>query len=319
MGAVDGSPCRTALSAAQTEGAASGKPLVYGDTLRLLLFVRDGWGWNKSIKDLCLRAIDKSIAATIAPVRRYVRGPLDHEKAQFAADAHDIPLTPGERHAVGILVSGEPLEGASLERVFHATDLIGLYRHPSPTGSSSFSIRSGMSRIRRVLPSKMFGSGGFSASVIRTMFSNLSSDDARPGALRFTSFVLPLRRFVHRAALAEGKKGQSTNPLSMFGQTQRELEKSFREGGAPKRITPAQLLAAFVGIQILGDVLFRYMDHIATLAVETAKKVGLKAPDDEQQLLPFAMRLMELTFGTQAVQSVTATPPKYTLGAPGPR
>lgn len=283
---------------------ASGKPLTYGDTLRLLLFVRDGWGWTQGIKDICLCGFEKSVAATIAPIRGHVRGPLDHDKAQYAVDAHDIAMTPGERHAAGLLISGEPLEGASLEGVFRATTFAGLTR-PLPDWFIKFlqplGIHDGAS-----LAAKLFQ--GFSADTLRTIMSNLSDEDARLAIPKFLGFWRPFRTFVHRAAISENKKNQSTNPLSMFGHTQREVEKAFRDGGAVKRITPAQMLALFIGIHILGDTLFRYVDQVATLAVETAKKVGLKVPDSEQELLPYAMRLMQLSFARPQVPPRSVTP-----------
>jgi hypothetical protein len=276
---------------------ASGRPLVYGDTLRLLLFIRDGWGWSGWIREICVKGFDKSVAATLAPVRRYVRGPLDRETAEDAVETHEIPLTPAERHSVGLLASGEPLEGASLEGVYRATDFAGLTT-PLPDRFVRFlqplGIHDGAS----------FGATlfrGFSGDALRTMLSNLSDDDARRAVARLTDFYRPLRAFVHRASVAENKRNQSTNPFSMFGQTQREVEKSFREGGAPQRITPAQMLATFLGVQILGDTLFHYMDDLATLIVETTRKFGLKPPDDERNLLPFAVGLVQRAFSNQQI------------------
>ena len=45
---------------------AAGQPFVYGDTLRLLLFVHDGWGWSAEFRNCVFAVLKKSIAATLA-------------------------------------------------------------------------------------------------------------------------------------------------------------------------------------------------------------------------------------------------------------
>lgn len=284
---------------------ASGQSLVYGDTLRALLFIRDGWGWTNSVRDLCLRGFEKSVAATLAPIRRYAKGPLDHEKVEYVRQSHDVALSPAERHAVGMLTSGEPLAGASLYRVFQASQELGLVAFPdrfvkmfSAIGvSDSASLAEFMGRSLR-----------FSAPTLRSMIEGITDDDARialPTLLM--NFVRPIRAHIHRAAIAENQRAQCTSLFSAFGQTQRSVEKAFREGDAPKRITPAQALALFLGIGVLGDVLFRYVDNLANVAFNFAKSAGLTPPSDEKKLLPFAFDVIKQAFFRKPPSSDSTT------------
>ena len=204
--------------------------------------------------------------------------------------------SPVERYAVGTLISGRPLEGASLDGVVRAAQDVGLSAFPEWFIRDVATAGGIVDEVS--LGTRIAESFRFSESTFREMLKNLSDHDAKLALPAFFNFVRPIRRFVHRAAIAECQRNQSTNPLTLFGNTQRSLEQSFRDRGAPNRITPSQLLALFIGVVIIGDVLFRYADRLATVALNVAKRLGLRPPTDDQKLVPFAYGVAKRVFGS---------------------
>ena len=272
---------------------ADGQPLAYGDTLRILLFIGDGWGWSAGIRELSLAAYDKCLAANLAPVRRYVRGPAEREKIEFALDAHDVKLVPAERYASGLAAIGEPLEGGSLKGVFRAAQALGLTEFPTwfvklfaPLG-----IHDSLDLATRL--SAPFGS---LTKTLRTLLENLTDQDAQRGVAGFVGFITRLRRGIHRAAIAEGRGGHPTNPLTFFGFTHRRLEREFRTMKMPQRVTPAQWLALMIGISIISDHILQLSERAASFAMSVAQRLGMEPPSQEEQLLPFTVEVMQRAF-----------------------
>ena len=273
---------------------SDGQPMVYGDTLRLLLFIRDGWGWSTGIRDLSLTAFEKCLAANLAPVRKYVRGRTDREKVEFALDAHEVKLAAAERYASGVAAFGEPLEGGSLRGVFRAAQVLGLAEFPPDFVKlfAPFGIHDSVDFATRF--SAPFGPVMKS---LKAMLENLTDRDAQRGVAGFTAFITRLRAGFHRIAIAEGHKSQPTNPLTFFGFKQRNLERTFRAMKVPQRVTPAQWLALTVGISILADHILQLSERAANLAWDIAKRLGIKAPSQEEQVVPFAFGIVQRVFG----------------------
>lgn len=283
---------------------ADGRPMAYGDTLRILLFVRDGWGWSTGIRDLCLTAYEKCLAANLAPVRRYARGPADREKVEFALEAHDVNLLPAERYASGVAAFGQPLDGGSLKGVFRAAQSLGLADFPpwfvkmlEPLG------------IHDSLDLAMIFSAPIGAAVktLKVLLKNLTDQDAQRGIAAFMRFITHLRAGIHRAAIAEGHKGHPTNPLTFFGFTQRHLEREFRTMKMPQRVTPAQWLALTIGISIVSDQVMQLSERAASFALSVARRIGMEPPRQEERMAPFAFEIVRRVFGINPITTKSTT------------
>jgi len=273
--------------------------MVYGDTLRILLFIRDGWGWSSGIRELCVEGYEKGVKATLKPVRRYVRGSADREKVEAALEVHDddayvAGLVPAERYAAGMMAYGQPLEGGSLRGIFKAAQLFGLVDLPPEFVKlfEAFGMHDSLDVATYI------GSAFAQCSTIfKTMFETASDRDAYYGVPAFIGFITRLRRGIHRAAIVEGR-GFPSNPLTFFGRNQRELERVFREMKAPERVTPAQMLALLIGIAMVGSYVLRVGERLATFALNVAQKVfGMKLPSKNEQIAPFAANVMQRIYG----------------------
>ncbi len=279
---------------------ADGQPMVYGDTLRILLFIRDGWGWSTGIRDLCLQGLEKGRTATLAPARRYMRGPADREKVEFALDAHDVDLIPAERYAVGMAAFGQPLEGGSLKGLFRAAQVFGLVDFPpefvklfEPLG-----VRDSVD-----LASKLAAPLVRGQAALKALLENFSDRDAGCRTPQFIAFITRIRRALHRMAITEGQPGHPSNPLTFFGRTQRELEREFRAQKMPQRVTPAQMLAMLIGFSILANYLLDIGERIARFALNVARRVfGWKLPTEESQIAPFAFNVVQHVYGVPIME-----------------
>jgi len=285
---------------------ADGQPLVYGDTLRLLLFIRDGWGWSSGIRELCLQGFEKSVAATLAPVHKYTRNPKEREQVDFALEAHDAVLSPGQRYATGVLAFGEPLEGGSLQGIVRAAEALGVVQFPpwfvnmlQPLGISSAT----------EIGTRVAKDMAFTAPVFRAMLSAMDDRAAQRSMPRFIrEFIRPIRTRVHRESLVQGIKGQSTNLFTMFGRRQRMIEQHFREFAGARRITPSQSLALFLGCAMLGDVCFRIVESIVSFTITIALKVfRLRPPTNIEEVVPFAAAVLRRVFGVQPLSNKPAS------------
>jgi hypothetical protein len=280
----------------------NGLPMVYGDTLRILLFVRDGWGWSPDIRDRGLEGYEKGIKATLKPVRRYVRGPADRESVEFALEAHDVGLVPAERYAAGVMAYGEPLEGGSLRGVFKAAQALGLVDLPRDFVKlfESIGLHSALDIATYVGSSIARHQGWF-----KVAFELANSRDAANGAPMFIGFITRVRTGIHKAALVEGRSFP-TNPLTFFGRTQREIESLFREMKAPERVTPAQMLSLFIGIAIVTKYMLDLSERLAMYALNIAQKVfGMKPPTSDNRMAPFAFDVVRRVFGINVFPNTT--------------
>lgn len=244
---------------------SDGGPALTGDVLRALLFVRDGWGWVASVRDAALRGYDKSVAATLRPVAVYTKRRRGTEDISFALDANGIDLPAAEKYAVGMLANNQPLDGATMRPLYDVAKSAGLL-HGFPSFAASCASLLGMNAndgeafIAEGLFTIALGFAGGNARgnaglvpLFRSAIENLDDRAARESLQGVHQFIRDVRRFVYHAAIAERRPGFSTNPLTMFGIRQHDLERDFRERRAPRRITPAQLLALFVGIGLVAD------------------------------------------------------------------
>lgn len=290
----------------------SGDSVVYGDTLRLLLFYRDGWGWSERISTLCFEALEKMMAATVAPVRRVVHPSSDRAAAEWALEVHDVALTPAHRFAAGAQLYGEAFEGGSLRGVFALAQTLGL-SVTFPSGFVKmmepwFDAKDSIGFTALVAEKTL---GRLTARTSKKLFKSISDEDAQREMPRICAeFIRPLRSYIHRDLLRHGQLGRSSNPLTLSGRKQREIEQIFRERGAPGGITPAQMLAGLLGYLIVGGMLARIAESWAKFAIKAASKLlNLPPPKTEAEILPFIATVMRRVFGV--------SPQRATLAATG--
>lgn len=236
-----------------------GKPAISGDVLRLVLFLRDGWGWRGRLMRACLRGLDKSVAGELTPVAKYTKRYRDNEDIASALEQHEVTLAPGDQYAIGMSLNGEPLDG-TMRPLYNVCKQMGLL-HGLPQFAmaiagflgfepSEESEAFGGELIMRMLLGFGLGAGATRglAPAFRSIIENLTDDAAREALPSFRQVVRDLRRYIHQCAKEGGQRGFASNPITMFGQRQRAVERLLKE--APRRITAAQALALFVGVGI---------------------------------------------------------------------
>ncbi len=229
-----------------------------GDVLRVLLFVHDGKLWH-TVRPVALAGLEKNIKANQVGIREVIRQPTRQGLETVLPDAierhhqHLINRIGPENaggvqtrsstmgFAWGIGLFGKPLGGGSMKT------LEPLMRAMNPDWDAE------TTTVGRELTEETF------ATLSLTWEKQLSIIESADEAIAATA--LPMfwrqiknqRRFVREAALKDGKPGQCTNPLSMFGYFKQSLRDGFWEK-MPERLTPAQMLAAQVGMTLMAMV-----------------------------------------------------------------
>lgn len=201
-----------------------------GDMLRVFLFLRDGWGWQ-DVQPLAVAGLKKAIAAQSAPVRSRFRNPNERALAEYIRDiAADVELRSESvaRFIYGMGTLGRPLPGASLQDLLERAGSL----FPSLAGDGY-----------RKLVEALIRNVGLSWNGTLVLVQAASSDDANDARLQFRVFLRDRRQDI-RPHL----QGGSSDPLTLCGQVRSVPVRQFRN--SPKRITPAQALAALVGVHI---------------------------------------------------------------------
>ena len=181
---------------------------------------------------------------------------------------HDVERTPAEKYSIGMLAAGEPLTDSTLRPLYQLAKKMGLLEGLGPLthlfaaftglkyddaeftfGESTFTLGLG----------SFFGfktDTGY-APLFRSAIESLSDEAAKESVLVFRRFIRTIRRFIHQESIKENQPGISTNPLTMFGQRQRDVERTIRAKRFPRRITAAQMLALFFAIGAVGDQMLK--------------------------------------------------------------
>lgn len=261
-----------------------GRPLVSGDVLRLLLFLRDGWGWDHGIKDVCLAGFNKGVKSTLAPITRYARK-LDKPNVEGALMAHEDEFDPTEteRAAIGTLLHGEPLSGGSFEKVQDFVWDAGLADGLAPiasaigplSGALGLTTENGVPlNAQRFLGDLLFSSfstmnsgRGLTADAMRGLIESAEPKAIEESRMSLLRFLGAIRTHIRRSALREGYgKSYSTNILTLCGHTQREIESVFRQSKIPQRMTPAQALGSLVACSVMTQAVTQSFFSMAQFA-----------------------------------------------------
>jgi hypothetical protein len=234
---------------------------VQGMTLRLLLFIRDGWGWSY-VKPAVLDAFRKGIRATQTGLRETLHKPQSPADVQHALDdaaeaqrkriiahlgeseASEMRVNPETMAFIwGLGLYGTPLQGGSLR------SLTPMFKALNPTWSDE-AVEEG-----RALVEQTFAAEHLTFEKQLMIVNEIDDVTAQAAIPAAKEHIRAWRAVVHRAARDEGRPGHSTNLFTFCGKWKEASDSDFWSG-LPQRMTPTQMLAAFVGTMVSGDVLF---------------------------------------------------------------
>jgi hypothetical protein len=233
-----------------------------GDLLRVFLFLRDGWGWAR-VQTICVKGQRKLISAQMAPVRRHTHSinakTVTNLMQEIAADA-DVHIPTG-LYVYGLGLFGSPLPGASALPIVNAiqtffepisdppiADFAGLIA----TSVQAVMVQAGLTFDRELEITQQ--TDAELADRVRTLFNE---------------HMRTFRRSLQFYARRDGVRGRSTNPLSMFGTSPKELDQELRS--MPMRVTRAQMLGAALACMILpahlmpADQMAAELEHLIEL------------------------------------------------------
>jgi hypothetical protein len=231
---------------------------VKGVTLKLILFLRDGWGWEytkKTVRDGFL----KGIRIQQLGIRKVLHKPAQADvslsmeeiaKEQRALVAARLPQVQAERMTetshttlrfiLGHGLFGHPLEGGSLSR------LVPFARAINRTDDET--ARAGIE-----LTEQIFNDAKLSWKEMLAILDGIDDETARAAVPTVRRYFRDVRGTVHRATCNEGRPGHPSNPISIFGQSKEFMDKGYWKL-APERLTPSQFLGGVIGAGIVADV-----------------------------------------------------------------
>lgn len=208
---------------------------VTGNLLRVLLFLRDGWGWAQ-VRPICEQGVRKVLAAQASPVRRHLRTVTPASLDFIIEDAAESVLQSDElaRFIWGMNFFGQPLPGGSLQPFFSAfRSIYGQDLSPDVESEAERRIRA----------------SGLNNAQLFTIIQSADAAQVERARYSFHLFLRWLRQRQHAVLLASGEHGGSSNPLTLFGRSRGELQEMGRS--LPGRPTPAQLLASFFTLSLI--------------------------------------------------------------------
>ncbi len=209
-----------------------------GDLLRVLLFLRDGRGWE-DVKPICLTGLGKLIGAQGRRVTGRLRSPspraLHHLVEDFAEG--EFASEQVARFVWGIGFFGLPLPGGSLR------PLLDTFRTVYELEAAPEVDHAAEQLVARV---------GRSWPDVLAMVEASDETEADAARHQLLSFFQWFRGRQHAYLVRHGQRGWSANPVTLFGCPPDRLHALCRS--LPGRPTPAQLLASWLGPMFLFTV-----------------------------------------------------------------
>jgi hypothetical protein len=207
-----------------------------GSLLRMLLFLRDGWGW-KQVRPICLTGIKKIVRIEQSPIKQRYRNPTVGDVKDAAFESPHKPDTALFIYGLGMY--GEPFEGGSLIRLIKG--IYSLSPDKDQTSDDTIDLKA------KIIEHFIAGSGMTWEKVVQIV--DVASEEQAAFAVIMTRAQLQfLRQSIRAAQRREGTKGVSSNLLTMLGKSAREIAEEFRT--FPQRITPAQAMGSLVCVSL---------------------------------------------------------------------
>lgn len=201
--------------------------------IRMLLFLKDGWGWE-SVKPLCIVGIKKVVDFQTSPVRRHYRKP-DREDVRDLL-LRDAPSRPKlALFSYGLGYFGEVLKGGTLQEFF------GQIKSSAGISDDSDDLFT--------VAEQILGESGFTYERAIEIITKSCEEDFRLAVPGFQHFMHSMRGFVFQHWKINHEPNQSTNLLTLCNANKRELRTLFRKD--LRKITPGQLLAAVFSMIVI--------------------------------------------------------------------
>lgn len=233
---------------------------VLGSTLKLMLFLRDGWGWE-SVKPTIREGIRKSVRSSQTGLRKVMRKPNKPQAIAFLLDniaeaqrdlfaaklpesrAAEISATSLKTlgFVFGMGLFGSPLDGGSLEQFIPIARALN-QSDDATTNELRYIVEAALSGEKMTWKKQM------------ELLKEIDDDTAAEAVPGVRQFFHDIRRVVHKGACEEGRPEHSSNPLTLFGNWKRSRYDGFWRR-IPQRITPAQMLGSVIGVSVLAHVL----------------------------------------------------------------
>jgi hypothetical protein len=223
---------------------------VNAHVLRVLLFVRDGWGWEQ-VKPTCREGLSKTLEIQMSAVTRTIRKDLKPEDLELMDETildempeHLRPKPELAKFSWGVLFFGKPLPGGSLMPLFKM--LLGAFDPESKMNRSL--IFALVSVVEYLLPL-----AGLTSKRVLSIVDSATAVQAGRASWAMRMKLRQARNQIRSHQRRQGLTSQSTNILTMFGQSSETLQTAFRT--FPKRITPAQALGFVVCVFVIVEKL----------------------------------------------------------------
>jgi hypothetical protein len=203
--------------------------------IRVLLFLRDGWGWE-SVKPLCIAGFKTFVDFQTAPVRRRYRKP-DKEDVRdlLLRDAPTKPKLALFNYGLGYFA--EPLKGGTLQEFF------GQVKSFAGINDDSDDLFKPVEQF--------FAECGFTYERAIKVIAESTEEDFQLARPFFRDVMHSMRGAVFQHWKISHEPRQSTNLITLCNANKAELQILFRKH--LKKITLAQFLAAGLGIIIIVD------------------------------------------------------------------
>lgn len=208
---------------------------VTGDLLRVILFLKDGWGWSE-VKQICLAGLQKMILVQSSPVRKHLRKPTP-SNVEFCFDeiAEETDTNPKtEAFILGMGLFGKPIAGGSLQHLFSTFQPFFI-----PDGNSK---GKDFFKTLTTLTEQFIVELGFTWEDLVKLVKTADDAVANKARLHLHQQRREFRQMLRKHNTLNGIHNGSTNFLTFCGQSEKSLKAVFRT--IPQRITVAQLLGS---------------------------------------------------------------------------
>lgn len=209
---------------------------VTGTLLRMFLFLRDGWGWEE-VRPICETGLRKTIQVQKSPVTRRLRTPTPESVEFVLGEVIEEGTVRSEelaRFTWGMGMFGAPLAGGSLLPLLNAFGAAYRTSIPAALGEEA------EQHIRNL---------GLTYEQMAALVGAADNARAERARQRFWMLMGSFRRLQWALLRAEGERGVSSNPLTLFGRSREEMQELSRS--LPGRPTAAQLLGAWFALSLV--------------------------------------------------------------------